>query len=435
VPVFRPHRKEKTVQEKVPPVPGGRRTRKFFDKAEFNALHEAVGKLDFTPDFNPSIEYIFMIEEVPLTERLLALLKLQAWGNQKQLAVHDDNRTKPFTQADAARKLDVSRQRIYEAAVKLVKRCQLRIEGQSLYPVADPAAEYRNRGSESTRNGSGWDAHSFRLWLLEHPELAEDYREAFQTIGSIKRQFRQETVSGTERENGAPPPPRSGQESSSRPDTSEDTDRTAEPPIIIEEQENNSEEPSSSSTVEEAAPEPQKTTTTPTQSNASAPEPPSAEKEESKEPGIVSAALRPYGNPDDDAVNSLVDACRSNAPDATAEEIAHFVREKGKLITRKIANPVGFLLTAVPKCFVSDSFREYREQRTRERSQQAAREAEDPQAAERLRKEGEADLANPNISEEEKRLIRRCLGLDDPGKAAEFTARAVAAEPNQKRPN
>jgi hypothetical protein len=36
-----------------------------------------------------------------------------------------------------------------------------------------------------------------------------------------------------------------------------------------------------------------------------------------------------------------------------------------------------------------------------------------------LRKEGEADLANPNISEEEKRLIRRCLGLDDPGKAAE----------------
>jgi hypothetical protein len=41
----------------------------------------------------------------------------------------------------------------------------------------------------------------------------------------------------------------------------------------------------------------------------------------------------------------------------------------------------------------------------RERRQQAAREAEDPQAAERLRREGEADLANPNISEEEKRLI------------------------------
>ena len=31
-----------------------RRTKKFFDKAEFDELHEAVGKLDFTPDFNPS---------------------------------------------------------------------------------------------------------------------------------------------------------------------------------------------------------------------------------------------------------------------------------------------------------------------------------------------------------------------------------------------
>ena len=40
-----------------------------------------------------------------------------------------------------------------------------------------------------------------------------------------------------------------------------------------------------------------------------------------------------------------------------------------------------------------------------------------------MRKEGEADLANPNISEEEKRLIRRCLGLDDPGKAAESNRR------------
>jgi hypothetical protein len=145
---------EKQVQEKVPRVPGARRTKKFFDKAEFTALYQAVGKLDFTPDFNPSIEYFLMIEEVPLTERLLAVVKLQAWGNQKELAVHDDDRKKPFTLADAARKLGVRRQRIYEPAAKLVKRCQLRIEGQNLYPVADPAAERRNRRSESTRNGS-----------------------------------------------------------------------------------------------------------------------------------------------------------------------------------------------------------------------------------------------------------------------------------------
>jgi hypothetical protein len=364
------------VQEKVPPVPGARRTKKFFDKAAFNALYEAVGKLDFTPDFNPSIEYFLMIEEVPLTERLLAVVKLQAWGNQNELAVHDDDRRKPFTLADAARKLGVRRQRIYGPAAKLVKRCQLRIEGQNLYPVADPAAEHRRRESESAPSGSAPDAQSFRLWLLEHPDLAEDYREAFGTIGSIKRQFRQEAVSGTGRGNGAPASPRTGHETGSRPDTSDDTGRTDEPPNIIEEEKNNLEDDSSSSfsaAEEEAAPEPETTTTT-AEANASAPEPPSAEKEEAREPGIVFAAMRLYGNPDDDAVNALVASCRRERADATAEEIAHFIHEKGKLITRKITNPVGFLLTAVPKCFVSDSFREYREQRTRERSQQAVRE-------------------------------------------------------------
>ena len=225
-------------------------------------------------------------------------------------------------------------------------------------------------------------------------------------------------MSGTGRKNGAAASPRTGHETGSRPDTSDDTGRTDEPPIIIEEEKNNLEDDSSSSfsaAEEEAAPEPETTTTT-AEANASAPEPPSAEKEEAREPGIVFAAMRLYGNPDDDAVNALVESCRRERADATAEEIAHFIREKGKLITRKIANPVGFLLTAVPKCFASDSFREYREQRMRERRQQVPREARDAQA-ERLRKEAEADLANPNIPEEEKRLIRTCLGLDDPGEA------------------
>jgi hypothetical protein len=66
--------------------------------------------------------------------------------------------------------------------------------------------------------------------------------------------------------------------------------------------------------------------------------------------------------------------------------------------------------------------------------QQAAREARDAQA-ERLRKEAEADLANPNISEEEKRLIRTCLGLDpgSTGKWSSTTAETAITEPSCKR--
>src|SRR5450631_612042 len=59
--------------------------------------------------------------------------------------------------------------------------------------------------------------------------------------------------------------------------------------------------------------------------------------------------------------------------------------------------------------------------------QQAAREARDAQA-ERLRKEAEADLANPNIPEEEKRLIRTCLGLDDPRRSNRIETASRGAE-------
>jgi hypothetical protein len=61
-------------------------------------------------------------------------LKLQAWGNQKQLAVHDDDRNTPFTQADAARKLSVPRQRIYEAAAKLVSAASCGSKGKVCIP-------------------------------------------------------------------------------------------------------------------------------------------------------------------------------------------------------------------------------------------------------------------------------------------------------------
>ena len=126
-------------------------------------------------------------------------------------------------------------------------------------------------------------------------------------------------------------------------------------------------------------------------------------------------------------MNSLVDACRSNAPDATAEEIAHFILEKGKLITRKIANPVGFLLTAVPKCFVSDSFREYREERTRERSQQAVRE-EAPEPMEKRMEHLKEILADEVLGEYHPARLAWAKEL------AELEARLAAKDCEHKAP-
>jgi hypothetical protein len=70
------------------------------------------------------------------------------------------------------------------------------------------------------------------------------------------------------------------------------------------------------------------------------------------------AALAEH-NADDDAKRSLIDACRKERPDSTDEEIAYFVRAKSDA-ARRAGNPIGLLLTAVPKCFVGDSFEQFR---------------------------------------------------------------------------
>ena len=129
--------------------------------------------------------------------------------------------------------------------------------------------------------------------------------------------------------------------------------------------------------------------------------------------------LMAYGTVDDDVVSQLVAACRSYAPDCTENEIAYFVQEKGKHVQRRdsrVHNPLGFLLTAVPKCFSGRSLDEHRAARSRELARTAETAGdevsqEDP-ALKRWRKDQEAALSDPSVSEQEKHLIRLCLGLN-----------------------
>ncbi len=72
-------------------------------------------------------------------------------------------------------------------------------------------------------------------------------------------------------------------------------------------------------------------------------------------------ALSEYGTVDDDVPDQLLTACRRKAPDCTGSEVIHFIHEKGKLITDRVGNPIGFLLVAVPKCFEPEPLRQYRE--------------------------------------------------------------------------
>jgi hypothetical protein len=125
-------------------------------------------------------------------------------------------------------------------------------------------------------------------------------------------------------------------------------------------------------------------------------------------------ALSDYGHPDDDVAYHLLSRCRAVAPDCTSAEIIHFVHEKGSLIqqdrNKRITSPMGFLLTAVPKCLTGETFERYRNQERirleRERLQQERHQAEIDQ----WRREQEAILNNPNASEEDKQFARRVLG-------------------------
>jgi hypothetical protein len=71
---------------------------------------------------------------------------------------------------------------------------------------------------------------------------------------------------------------------------------------------------------------------------------------------------------DDDGADQLIRVCREVCPNATDEEIAHFIRLKGA--SKRIKQPLAYLKTAVPKCLQGKSLRQYR------RDVQQAREAQ-----------------------------------------------------------
>jgi hypothetical protein len=167
--------------------------------------------------------------------------------------------------------------------------------------------------------------------------------------------------------------------------------------------------PATASISRQSAPEPDKTGA-PADQESSAPVPGphienrhllrnTGETSSSFPPSIISALRRYIPDVDDEAAAQLWHRCRANAPDARVDEVAYFIDLKaGK---PGIRMPLGFLLTAVPKCFSGDSFRQFREER--ERTRQSAADRDRQFAAEILR--------SPEADEEQKQWAREVLGL------------------------
>jgi hypothetical protein len=136
-----------------------------------------------------------------------------------------------------------------------------------------------------------------------------------------------------------------------------------------------------------------------------------------QEPTSSSELLDSTPDFDDDARQQLVAKCRKLAPDVTQAEIADATRKKrAQLFTgrKRIDNPVGLLLEAVPKAITGAGLSQLRAKRA-----ELAREAEERQrrqeaeTAERIA-EWQRILADPAAEEDMKALVRDCLKLSSP---------------------
>ncbi len=86
------------------------------------------------------------------------------------------------------------------------------------------------------------------------------------------------------------------------------------------------------------------------------------------------------------------------------EEVPHFSEAKATTFkTGRIQNPVGFLLTAVPRCFEGQSFDSFREEQRRWKEEQRRREEEQQEKARRL----EEEIRTPFLRKNTKHFMRR----------------------------
>src|ERR1035438_5901524 len=106
---------------------------------------------------------------------------------------------------------------------------------------------------------------------------------------------------------------------------------------------------------------------------------------------VIQALQQITGNPvDQEAADRLVRNCSIEAPDCTIEEIVEFAWSKAFLCrSGKIENPIGFLITQVPKHFQREAFTAYRKQKQKEVEAAAVLAARD----EERRRESEQELA------------------------------------------
>jgi hypothetical protein len=131
----------------------------------------------------------------------------------------------------------------------------------------------------------------------------------------------------------------------------------------------------------------------------------------------VSQAMNTYWTVDDAATDQLIRACRKIRPDAQAEEIAYFVREKLELTrsNRNITNPIGLILATVPQSFSGYSFDTFRQRRQESKrlaeEERLRREEDDRRMSEWMVRNARQTLENPNATDKLKAEAQQIIAM------------------------
>jgi hypothetical protein len=92
---------------------------------------------------------------------------------------------------------------------------------------------------------------------------------------------------------------------------------------------------------------------------------------------------------DHGAIALLWNECRLRAADCTGEEVLHFAEGIAAVCASgRIKNPIGFLLTAVPKCFEGPAFLGFRKEQQRKQEEERRRQQREQERQKRMEEQG-----------------------------------------------
>lgn len=283
-----PGRTDGEIKLTVPSTFSGKQRRQQFD--------EATAGLNFSKDFNTSLEAIITDEMATIGHRFLAWIKRRAWGNYSLCAIKD-NGLAAF-QRDCAAELGVDKSKLSNVITYYERRGYVRREGKLLYPVIAPVLT--SPPVDDKVNYSKF----MEWWKVAKSSTFLDMQEARSVIARARKVLRADYKQW--RDSATNPAP-------SLYENLESKEERAAAAVL--------------SVVEDP--------------------PPLSESDDTE---LVTAALNRYGAADPGTGRAMLDKCRAFAADATAEAICSMIDFKGRRATCK-DNPIGFLLTVVPPAF------------------------------------------------------------------------------------